>query len=490
MDYTNEIWKWIPECEGRYMVSNFGRTRKHFVNHGGPNSSDGVITEFKPNQYGYRARAIKVVRDGNNLVKMFKVHRLVGLLFIDNPNNHPMLNHIDGVKLNNHHTNLEWITAKENVHHAVDTGLMSIRKLTSDEVREIRHLYNTTDNSYSDLAMNYNISSAGIYSCIKYLSWDRLDPHLKYDYKVNSLDGDELTEWLSTKSKSNILERDFKNLNPKIIKDIKYDYVNNGYSIKDIEDVYNVRGSLAKIIVLDDLPEVTPLKDEVFKVVDNYQVSNKGRKIKDGRISSDRGLKYIVANLFLPNPHNYSFLKRIDKNLGYNVDNLIWYDNKNKNDFDKKEIIKLYLNSNYSKVDMCTKSGMAEKYNITQEMIMDALKGIIRIKPHLCKTCGENNPDNFSNRRKSECKSCSNPYVKKGARPHLCKTCGEKNPDNFVKACKGECRKCGIIKARNKFVKKGPRPHLCKTCGEKNPDEFYGNSKGRCKSCSNKARKN
>lgn len=498
MDYTNEIWKWIPECEGRYMVSNFGRIRKHFVNHNGPHSSDGVIIEFKPNDYGYKSRAIKIVRNGIKLVKQFKVHRLVGLLFIDNPHNHPMLNHIDGVKINNHHTNLEWTTAKGNAQHAVDTGLTNSRKLTIDEVRELRYIYNTTNSNYSDLALKYNVSNTTIYACVKYLSWDRLDPHLKNTYQTNNLKDNELIEWLSTKTKPKptAVITELKNIDPILIDEIKYNYVNNKYTIRDIQDVYNLKGTTAKFIVSNDLPEVTLLKDEVFKVFDDYQISNKGRKIKNGRISSDKQVKYIIAKLFLPNPNNYKLVKLINKDFGYGVDNLIWYDNKNNSDFDEEEIINLYLNSEYSKLDMCKKSGMVEKYNISQEMIMNTLKDIVKIKPHLCKICGEDNPIYFNN-RKSKCKTCdyntrNYSYIKKGPRPHLCKTCGEDNPLNFFGNQKGECRTCCKNKTRlnySTYIKKGPKPHLCKTCGETEITKFYSNQKGKCKTCSNNRKK-
>lgn len=76
------------------------------------------------------------------------IHRLVAEAFIPNPENKPVVNHIDGNKQNNCVENLEWCTTGENLHHAFLTGLRNcegvnnpMTKLSQDEVDEIRRTY-------------------------------------------------------------------------------------------------------------------------------------------------------------------------------------------------------------------------------------------------------------------------------------------------------------------------------------------------------------
>ena len=63
------------------------------------------LTPFK-DRYGYLYVTIKG--------KHYKVHRLVAMSFIENVNNKPCIDHIDRNKLNNHYTNLRYVTSKEN----------------------------------------------------------------------------------------------------------------------------------------------------------------------------------------------------------------------------------------------------------------------------------------------------------------------------------------------------------------------------------------
>lgn len=60
---------------------------------------------------------------GKSKTKSLLIHREVAKSFIANPTEKEQVNHIDGDKLNNHVSNLEWVTPKENMEHALATGL-------------------------------------------------------------------------------------------------------------------------------------------------------------------------------------------------------------------------------------------------------------------------------------------------------------------------------------------------------------------------------
>ena len=106
-----EIWKDLPEYEDKYMVSNQGRVYS---------KGRKKILTMKNNHDGYLRIQIYA---GNNTCRFVSTHRLVALAFIDNPENKPFINHKDGNKANNTVSNLEWVTQKENIIHAWETGL-------------------------------------------------------------------------------------------------------------------------------------------------------------------------------------------------------------------------------------------------------------------------------------------------------------------------------------------------------------------------------
>lgn len=122
----SEIWKDMNEFPDCYEVSNFGRVRSkdreiHYLNHGTPciMHKKGQLLKISLDSDGYPRIDISVNGKGYG----FNVHRLVAQSFIPNPTNKPTVNHIDGIKTNNHVSNLEWATYQEQSDHAIATGL-------------------------------------------------------------------------------------------------------------------------------------------------------------------------------------------------------------------------------------------------------------------------------------------------------------------------------------------------------------------------------
>lgn len=83
-------------------------------------SRDYVLQPRNSGFGGYMTLSL-INNEGKRKTKF--IHRLVAENFIDNKNNLPIVNHIDGNKFNNHVSNLEWVTVAENIQHAYDTGL-------------------------------------------------------------------------------------------------------------------------------------------------------------------------------------------------------------------------------------------------------------------------------------------------------------------------------------------------------------------------------
>lgn len=119
-----EIWKPIVGYDG-YEISNFGRV-KSFKN---KNIIHKILSCTK-NIYGY------IVIRLNNKEKRYtlKVHRLVAMAFIPNPENKRTVNHKNGIKNDNRVENLEWNTDSEQQIHAYKIGLNYTSNLQIERV--------------------------------------------------------------------------------------------------------------------------------------------------------------------------------------------------------------------------------------------------------------------------------------------------------------------------------------------------------------------
>lgn len=105
-----EEWRPAPGLEGRYWVSNTGRFR----------NAHGRVLTNQYDRYGYRVVYARLADQKKHCIR---VHRLVALAFVPNPENKPEVNHVDGNKANPSADNLEWVTDSENKYHAFQSGL-------------------------------------------------------------------------------------------------------------------------------------------------------------------------------------------------------------------------------------------------------------------------------------------------------------------------------------------------------------------------------
>lgn len=103
----------IPGYEDIYAISKCGKIWAYAKNYGFCPRL-GRWLKLKEDKNGY----LDVSFRKNNKSKTYKVHRLVGLTFIQNIEKKPCINHKNGIKNDNRVENLEWVTFSENTLHS------------------------------------------------------------------------------------------------------------------------------------------------------------------------------------------------------------------------------------------------------------------------------------------------------------------------------------------------------------------------------------
>ncbi len=157
-------WK-VIDIAPRYWVSDHGdiisTVRK------------GRIMKKTIGTHGYPYVSIMI---DDKPIKML-VHRIMGKAFLDGEKE--TINHIDGNKENNHISNLEWATHKENLNHAFSTGLNNCygeghphSKITKEQALEIQKRGQSGEN-HVDIARDYPISRQHVQKIISGYYWSR-----------------------------------------------------------------------------------------------------------------------------------------------------------------------------------------------------------------------------------------------------------------------------------------------------------------------------
>lgn len=169
-----EIWKslkGITKNGENYEISNLGNIR---------HATTKKTKTPQRDKDGYLFFMLYKNNKGSNA----KLHRLIALTFISNPENKPLVNHKDGNKENNNIDNLEWATSAENNKHAWENKLNQgydkkgenhpSSKLTEKDVLTIRRMYSDGGYTYQKLADAYGVDKSMIGLIIKRKSWKHI----------------------------------------------------------------------------------------------------------------------------------------------------------------------------------------------------------------------------------------------------------------------------------------------------------------------------
>lgn len=158
-----EIFKEIDGYEGYYLISNYGNVISKRM--GFKKMNPGCDTNGYP----------QVILFKNGKQKCIKISRLVATYFIENPDKLSDVNHIDMDKKNNHFSNLEWVSKRENAAHR------NYHSKLSGKSKLLGAVWNSKNNKWCS-EIKYN----GKRYWLGFFKTD-YDAHIAYVNKMNEL---------------------------------------------------------------------------------------------------------------------------------------------------------------------------------------------------------------------------------------------------------------------------------------------------------------
>ena len=175
-NYDSEIFVTVyidGEYYYDYMVSNQGRIFSLKTN---------CFMEGTHTESGY----VRIkLRDSEGKQHIKAKHRIVAESFCKNEENKPYVNHIDGDKDNNHPSNLEWVTSKENTQHAIETGLIytigeksHFASIDEETAHNICKLIEEGNMTLKEIAKYLNVG----YDCVKKINSGKSWKHISNQY--------------------------------------------------------------------------------------------------------------------------------------------------------------------------------------------------------------------------------------------------------------------------------------------------------------------
>lgn len=157
-----EEWRTLPN-HPKYQVSDAGRIRTA--------RSGRLKSTFVESGYPH----VHLWRNGQR--ERHRIHRLVALAFIPNPQNLPIVSHVDGDSMNAAAHNLSWASARDNAadrtrHRGPNTGERNhYSVLTEAAVMIIRADFESGRATITQLARRYGISHTHVRRVVDRTIW-------------------------------------------------------------------------------------------------------------------------------------------------------------------------------------------------------------------------------------------------------------------------------------------------------------------------------
>jgi len=197
---TNLKWVGVPNSVGKYLegwsgldldsMSDIPGYPNHLINRSGDvySINNKRLLRICRDKPGY---AIVSLTIGDRSISR-RVHRLLAITYLPNPNNLPQINHIDGNKRNNSLHNLEWSTSEHNINHAFDKRLNS--KAVRCSLLDITTNKYTCYRSFEKLSKIIGVRSSVIRPYVK--NSEKYPIMNRYVITINESDLDNLNKTL------------------------------------------------------------------------------------------------------------------------------------------------------------------------------------------------------------------------------------------------------------------------------------------------------
>lgn len=215
--------------------------------------------------------------------KGYGVHRLIAQTFIPNPNNLPIVNHIDGNKQNNCVSNLEWVTQSQNRNHAINklqTGLAKGERNKKEIIED-----NIFWKRYLDT--NYLVSKDGqVYNTktkILLKQTPNQSGYIRYTLRINNQNKSKQAHVLVIETWTK------ENLEGKVVNHIDGNKINN--NLENLEVISKSENAMHAIYQLQKIGK--PIIEYLDSDIKEYLSINEAARNKG---VSDGAIRYALKN--------------------------------------------------------------------------------------------------------------------------------------------------------------------------------------------------